>query len=157
MKKMYYNLKANLLVRKIMFFEFPEILNKYYQYCDGTLSDSDFSAFKSENGVIDIYYKNFHVLIVNNSKDKIVSINLKKDEDNWVINKDNYSNPITKTFEIYRWYDVTVYGEDRHFSEHYIEGTWNEYFYKTLKSLDATISNMTDKNKMLAEYSHIKK
>lgn len=154
MKQFFYSLKTSALLRKIMFFDFSEILNKYYKYCEGTLSDDEFSAFKSENGVIDIYYKNFHVYIVDNDRDKIVSINLKTEEDEWILNKDDYSNPVTKTFEIYRWYNVTVYGEDRHSNQHYVEGTWNEYFYKTLKALNQTINNMTDKNKMLAEYSH---
>lgn len=153
---MFYNFKANYLVRKVLFFNFPEILDKYYQYCQGKLSDNEFSAFKSNDGTIDIYYKNFHVTIINNKKDKIVSINLKREEDCWIINKDDYSNPLTKSFEIYRWYDVTVYDDDRHFGVRYVDGTWDKYFYKTLKELDKCVNDMTDKSQMYQEYAKVK-
>lgn len=151
---MFYNLRANYLVKRVLFFNFSEILDKYYQYCQGNLSDTEFSAFKSNDGTIDIYYKNFHVTIVNNGKDKIVSINLKKEEDAWVIDANN--KPITKTFEVYRWYDVTVYDTDKYFNERYIEGSWNEYFYKTLKQLDKYVNGMTDKSQMYQEYAKVK-
>lgn len=156
MFKAYYNFMSNYLVKRVLFFDFPKIIDKYYQYGTDNVSDGDFSAFKSDNGIIDIYYKNFHVFIVNNDKDKIVSISLKKDEDKWEINKDNPSKPITKTFEIYRWYDVTVYDTDKFMNERYVDGSWNKYFYKTLKDLDKYVNNMTVKNQMYQEYSHIK-
>ena len=159
MKKSFYNLRSGQLVKHVLFFEFQKILDKYYEYCNNDLKDkeNDFTAFKSENGTIDIYYKNFHVFIVNNLKDKIVSINLKKNEENWIVNKDNPSVPINQTFEIYRWYDVTVYDTDKCMNEKYINGSWNEYFYKTLKGLDKFVKEMTDENQMLVEYSHVKK
>lgn len=152
----YYNFMSTNLVKRVLFFDFPAILDKYYHYCTDNVSDSDFSAFKSDNGIIDIYYKNFHVFIADNKRDKIVSISLKKDEDKWEIDKNNPSKPITKTFEIYRWYDVTVYDTDKYMNERYVDGSWNKYFYKTLKNLNDVINGMTDKNQMLAEYSHVK-
>ena len=147
--KAYYNLMSNYLVKRVLFFDFPKILDKYYQYGTDNVFDDDFTAFKSDNGIIDIYYKNFHVFIADNSKDKIISINLKKDEDKWEIDKTNPSKPITKTFEIYRWYDVTVYDTDKYMNERYVDGSWNKYFYKTLKNLNNVINGMTDKSQML--------
>ena len=41
MKQFFYSLKTSALLRKIMFFDFSEILNKYYKYCEGTLSDDE--------------------------------------------------------------------------------------------------------------------
>ena len=97
-----------------------------------------------------IFYDNLHIRMEISSKEKVYSVHLKRQEDDWGFKKSDdgdfcdYSHPTNQTFRVFVFYDVPVLNITRTKDEIYTNGSWDKYVYNTLKNFLNMINNCTD-------------
>jgi hypothetical protein len=81
---------------------------------------------------------------------------LKKTDDNWTFSEVNgeidYSHPTNQTYEVFVWYNVPILDFTKCVGYNYKNGSWDKYFYQTLKKFFKDVENVTDKNKFNEYY-----
>lgn len=124
----------------------PEILK------GKTKSNKSRLIFKSQSGdkiSYNIFYNNMQLRVEKSPRESVYSIHLKKQDDYWTFDKDvdgnyDFSHPTTSTFRVFIAYDVPVLNITRANGEAYSHGTWDEYVYRTIESLERAIYFCTD-------------
>ena len=169
-KNYYYHILIESKISKIDFFELKKIAEEYNKvqafpvgedYENDEIEDADIDhvmkIYSANNGGADIYYKNVHVSIIDNDKQHIIRVSIKKENDVWVFKKNNKTfntaNPITETMNIYLYYNVNVMDDRFCENSNYIDGNWNEYVYNTLIDINDMIYGFTQYSQFSKDYS----
>jgi len=150
MIKLLYDNLLQYWFRSTNFYDIRSIIEKYYVF-DTEDTGKELMIFKDAKGNIDIYYKNIHISIKDDGRDKVVRIFIKKNGEDWAFDGD-FRKPTNVTVEIYTWYYVIVFETDRCTNEHFESGAWNKYVYRTLKELVRMINGMQTKNQIALSY-----
>lgn len=161
---------ASHICDNLMITEIIDILKNYekIQVLDNTmernvidLPNGDMFAVKNKAGdTIEIYYKNLRFHLVDNGKEDIFQIYLKRDKDTWNIVKRNnvfdITNPDTDSVEVYYWFDIETMHGFRCSHEQYNSGYWNEYVAKTVNEFDDFVHDITVERKISNAYKNFK-
>jgi hypothetical protein len=111
---------------------------------------------KDEKDVFDLFFENLHVHISISDNEKIFSIRLKKADDIWRFKDDegniDFSHPINQTYEVYVWYEVPVLDITKSVGCIYKNGTWDKYFYITVKKFLNNVKGITDNSQFNEAY-----
>lgn len=111
---------------------------------------------KDNKTVYDLFFFNFHIHISLSDNEQIYSIRLKKTEDSWTFyspkEEVDFSHPTNQTYEVFVWYNVPVLDFTKCVGYNYKNGSWDKYFYQTLKKFFKDIENVTDNNKFNEYY-----
>ena len=97
-----------------------------------------------------IFYDNLHIRMEISSKEKVYSIHLKRQEDEWsfIVPKGekhcDYSHPTNQTLRIFVSYDVPVLNITRAAGDSYTHGAWDKYVFNTINDFIEIIDNCTD-------------
>lgn len=170
--KYFYKIQNESKLSHIDFFEMKRIAEEYDKVKilisddenNDTIQiyDKTLSIFGSNNGGVDIYYKNMHVGIIDNDKQHIVRISLKKSvdeyENEWVYKKNNKSfnvnTPVNETMNVYLYYNVNVMDDRFCENMNYMDGNWNEYVFETLMEIVDMIYGFTQYSQFSKEYKY---
>ena len=111
---------------------------------------------KEDKEIFDLFFENFHIHISFCEHEKIFSIRLKKSDEVWRFKDDegnvDFSHPINQTYEIYIWYEVPVLDVTKSVRSIYKNGTWDKYFYITIKKFLRGINSITDNSQFNEAY-----
>ena len=122
--------------------------------------DTVFSVEDATNGVIEIYFKNFHFHVKKNDREDIFQIFLKREDDAWTFEKTeegyDFTNPTTDCVEIYYWFEIETMHGFRCIHDQYINGSWNEYVTKTITEFNKFVRDLTVENKISNAYKNYK-
>ena len=103
-----------------------------------------------------MFFENFHIHISFCEHEKIFSIRLKKSDEIWRFKDDegnvDFSHPINQTYEIYIWYEVPVLDVTKSVGSIYKNGTWDKYFYVTIKKFLRGVNSITDNSQFNESY-----
>ena len=169
LKNYYYHVMIESKLSKINFFELKRIAEEYNKvqtfsvgedYENDEIVDHDsienMKLYSANNGGMDIYYKNVHVSIVDNDKQHIVRISIKKENDEWVFKKNNKTfnttSPITETMSVYLYYNVNVMDDRFCENVNYMGGNWNNYIYNAVMDINDMIYGFTQYSQFSKDY-----
>jgi hypothetical protein len=116
------------------------------------LTGDEFKVFKTTTETktsYNIFTGNIHIRMEMSPKETVYSIHIKKQGDDWEFGMDDngnivYSTPLNQTYRIFVTYDVPVLNITRAVGDTYINGTWDKYVYKTIKTLFEIINNKSE-------------
>ena len=154
---------ASNYFKNIDWFKLKDILTERYAICvyeknDDTKvvldNDPEFHVFNRLDS-LDVYALNLHIRIIDNDKDKIITVDIKDPSDKWIVNKST-ALPENLHTNIYKWYYVTVMENDKCGNERYESGTWNRVAVKEMKVIERHIITMTTKEKLCDRYKNYK-
>lgn len=140
-----------------------EIINQY-SLVNGTVATKDqtlitvvdenkyfiYKTLNEDKTSYNIFYDNLHIRMEISSKEKVYSIHLKKQDDNWSFivpdgeTQCDYSHPTNQTFRIFVFYDIPVLNITRAAGDSYTHGAWDKYAFKTINDFIKIIDNCTD-------------
>ena len=160
------NITANLELR---LFDAIKVLSEYGGFTDidkvkfdgdgrlGLISSELYvKKNKEDKEIFDLFFENFHIHISFCEHEKIFSIRLKKSDEIWRFKDDegnvDFSHPINQTYEIYIWYEVPVLDVTKSVGSIYKNGTWDKYFYFTIKKFLRDINSITDNSQFNEAY-----
>lgn len=117
---------------------------------------------KDGNGVVyDMFMGNLHLHISLRDNEKIYSIRIKRQGENWIcpiLDCENggkildSSHPRNKYYEVYVWYTVPVLDITSASGYVYRHGNWDKYIYKSMDKFFRKIKEFTDDSKFNKEY-----
>ena len=168
-KRYYYQLLIESSFKEYNFFEMKKIAEEYNKvqafpfgedYNNDEIEDLDINEnmkiYSTNNGGMDIYYKNTHISIIDNDKQHVVRISIKKENDVWVFKKNNKkfdtTNPITETMNVYLYYNVNVMDDRFCENYNYVSGNWNEYVYNIVTEINDMIYGFTQYSQFSKDY-----
>ena len=169
LKNYYFQFLNESKLSKIDFFQLKKIAEEYNKvqiftigedYENDEIVDHDsivnMKLYAANNGGMDIYYKNVHISIIDNDKQHVVRISIKKENDDWVFKKNNKTfnttNPITETMSVFLWYNVNVMDDRFCENTNYMAGNWNEYVYNTTLEIVDMIYDFTQYSQFSKDY-----
>lgn len=126
---------------------------------NNTFNQNEFyvKRVKGNKEIYDLFFCNLHIHLSKSDTENIISVRLKKNEDEWVFKKDDekiidFSHPINQTYEIYVWYEVPVLDITKSTGYLYKNGTWDSYFYKTMSLFLKSVEETTDNSQFNEAY-----
>ena len=176
LKRYYYQVMIESKIKEVNFFEMKKIAEEYNKVITPTLVDTndltgDISEtiligerndsgepiiYSSSNNGLEIYYKNIHVSVVDNDKQHIIRVSLKMHNTPWEFKRNNKSfnatTPLTETMSVYLYYNVNVMDDRFCENYNYLNGTWNEYVYKTVMEIKDIIYGFTQYSQFSKNY-----
>ena len=109
-----------------------------------------------DNGVVyDLFCGNLQIHVAK-GKEVIYSIRLKKYNESWIFENEDYSHPKNSTYEVFPSYSIPVLNVTRAVGERYEHGSWDEYVYKTMKKIVKTIDNSQESSIFNMDYENKK-
>lgn len=126
-----------------------------------TEEPSFFKKVKEDGEVVNnLFVDNLHIHVSKSKTEKIYSIRLKKEDEEWAFNtnKDGIdtSHPTNTTYEVYIKYDIPVLDITRAAGTVYKHGTWDAYFHSTMSSFFEALRHYTISHKFNEGYKKVK-
>ena len=176
-KRYYYQIMVESKFRDINFFEIKKIAEEYNKIISPSVVDTselitennpeslligekndngEPLIYSSSNNGLEIYYKNIHISIIDNDKQHIVRVSLKMRNKPWEFKRNNKTFnaaiPLTETMNVYLYYNVNVMDDRFCENYNYLDGTWNEYLYKTITEVIDIIYGFTQYSQFSKNY-----
>lgn len=118
---------------------------------DGTSKPYYIKTIKEDGLVYDLFCGNIQIHVAK-GKEVIYSIRLKKFNEPWIFENENYSHPKNSTYEVFLSYSIPVLNVTRAIGERYEHGAWDEYVYKKMKKFVRDIDNSQESSIFNVEY-----
>lgn len=118
---------------------------------DGSSKPYYIKTIKDDGFVYDLFYGNIQIHVAK-GKEVIYSIRLKKFNEPWIFENENYSQPKNSTYEVFLSYSIPVLNVTRAIGERYEHGAWDEYVYKKMKKFVKDIDNSQESSLFNVEY-----
>ena len=156
------NLPVGKLIDILKNYEYINTIDNSNESPEIIVPNEGIFAVKNKTGdIIEIFYENLRFHIVDNGKEDIFQIFLKKKEDNWTIVKRNnvydINNPNTDSVEVYYWFDIETMHGFRCSNALYNKGYWNQYVATVVDEFDDFVQDITVERKISNAYKNYKK
>lgn len=115
-----------------------------------------FKQIREDRPIYDMFFGNLHIHVNDGEDQKIYSVRIKKQEDNWVcpINDGRIdpSHPTNENYEVYVWYRVPILDITKVDGYVYHSGSWNKSVYREMSDFFQAVNEETDHSRFNANY-----